>query len=157
MRLQSAQRARDFARLDPSTDRIDFFSEEGRREELQSSINGRFSMIDGSLVAFYRDKGVLKLRVRNKEHVIDDTVSSQLQKSEDYLNRLIAAPKRRSRKNRFSLICDGRTTVSFEYVPPPLVTFAFDPTPFVDEEDSDFMLFIHNVLNDSERRKDIWN
>jgi hypothetical protein len=32
----------------------------------------------------------------------------------------------------------------------------FDPTPFVEEEDFDFMWFIHNVLSDPARRESIW-
>ena len=71
--LQSAERVGDFARVDTETHRIDFFSERGgARESLQSSINGRFSFIEGALVAFYRDNGVLKLRVENEEQIIDD-------------------------------------------------------------------------------------
>ena len=130
----------------------------GVRADLQSSINGRFSFIEGALVAFYRDNGVLKLRVENEEHVIDDLTSSQLDEKRDTLNSLIPLKLRGlggSQNKSFSLIHDGVSVLTLAYSF-SAAKIAFDPTPFIDEEDSDFMLFIHRVLHDPERRKNIW-
>jgi hypothetical protein len=152
--LQSAERARDFARFDPITGKMDFFSEDGApREQLQADSSGRFSFVEGALVVFYRDNGVLKLRIGDEEHVIDEETSSRIDKGR---NRLIASLRRSRRHNQFLLTQNGETVMTFNYQAPETSNIPFDPTPFVEEEDFDFMLFIHHVLDDSPRRKDIW-
>jgi hypothetical protein len=154
MLLQSAERARDFARLDPDTGRIDFFSQDGElREQMQAGSSGRFSFVESALVAFYRDNRVLKLRIGDEEYVIDEGTSSRIAKSR---NRLVTWLTRSRRRNQFLLSQNGKTVVSLKYQAPETSNIPFDPTPFIEEEDFDFMLFIHQVLNDSKRRKDIW-
>jgi len=164
MLLQSAERARDFARLDPTTGMMEFFSEDGgSREILQSTISGRFSLVEGSLVAFYRDNGVLKLKLGDIEHLIDETTSSEIEESQNRFAEFIRGQFRRiahgpsDAQRRFLLRRNGETVLTFDYRPPAPSNIPFDPTPFVEAEDFDFVLFIHNVLSDPARRKSIWN
>jgi hypothetical protein len=97
MLLQSAERARDFARFDPVTGKMDFFSEAGApREQLQAASNGRFAFVEGALVVFYRDDGVLKLRIGEDDYVIDAVTSSRINK-----RRSLATLLRRARYNQF--------------------------------------------------------
>jgi hypothetical protein len=48
--------------------------------------------------------------------------------------------------------------VNFRYhLPVNEVPLSIDPTPFIDEEDFDFLLFVHNVLAQDERRHRVYN
>lgn len=150
--LQSFERARDFARLDPTTGQLDFFSQTGEeRERLQAHGNGQFSSVDGSIVLVYRNQGVLVLRLRDKDYVIDDMTSSRLEKAQG-VNKLL---KVFGRQNKFELVRKGEPVVSFEYTERRNSRIVFDPT-FTDDEDTDFMLFIHHLLSDPERRNNAW-
>jgi hypothetical protein len=56
------------------------------------------------------------------------------------------------------LISNGALLFSFEYNAPKLdIPLENDPTPFVEEEDFDFLLFVNNVLKDKARRERIYN
>jgi hypothetical protein len=160
MLLQSAERARDFATLDPTSGRLEFFSEDGaQRERLQSTLNGRFSLIEGIFIALYRQNGDLKLRLGDKEHIVDDMTSSRIDERRGRLASLLPAQladRVSNVQNEFNLIRNGENVASLIYSPPSASNIAFDPTPFVEKEDFDFMLFIHHVLTESERRKNIW-
>ena len=129
---------------------------------MQSRISGRFSLVDGSFVAFYRDNGVLKLKLGDIEHLIDETTSSEIEESQSRFTDFIRSQFRgkahsgSGAQRRFLLRRNGETFLTIDYRPPAPSNIPFDPTPFVEAEDFDFVLFIHNALSDPVPRKSIW-
>jgi len=166
MLLQSADNVRDFAELDQRTGKLEYFSRQGVEvEKLQAEMAGRYAFVGETLVALYRESALLKLRLGEEAYDIDEEVESKLKKTLRYrlvrqipnhllqfsISRLLLA------HNTFELIRKGSVILAFKYCPPLRATPIFDPTPFVNEEDSDFMLFVHNVLSSPWRRKTIWD
>jgi hypothetical protein len=165
MLLQSADNVRDFAELDQHTGKLEYFSKQGAEvERLQAEIDGRYAFVEQTLVALYREDDLFKLRLAEEVYDIDDDVESNLKRTLRYhlvrqvpnhslqvsLSRLLLA------HSTFELIRKGTVILTFKYRLPLPVSPIFDPTPFVQEEDSDFMLFVHNVISDPQRRNTIW-
>lgn len=164
--LQSADNVSEFADLHLETGELTFFSQAGaEREKLEAGINGRYAQYGEVLAVLYRDVSSLKLRLGDEQYHIDEQTTSKIHASvrSRVLRQLpghslqhLFAPVLQG-KNSFELIRNGESLVVFDYLPPlPLGVF-FDPTFSVAEEDSDFMLFIHNLLSDPQRRKNIWS
>jgi hypothetical protein len=152
MLLQSFDRARDFATLDPTTGTMELFSQDGEaREQLEASIKGLFSVVNDSFVAIYRRDGMLVLKIGDKDYMIDDTMKTRVDKSHSLAGLL----RHDRRRNTFHLVRNGEPVVSFAYRAPVTPNRSFDFT-FTGDEDFDFMLFIHHVLSDSERRNRVW-
>ena len=69
-------------------------------------------------------------------------------------NDVISTLTRGDNNRVFQLIQDGNSLVIFRYLPPDHeVALEIDPTPFVEEEDFDFLLFVHKVLTEPGRRR----
>ena len=147
--LNSADRAVDYATLDPDSKKVNFFSEDQAQIVALSAVTGLFSLLDGSLVVLYRDEQALKLMLEREVYVIDETTRSEFHRGKRRLPGL-------KRFNDFRLFQNEELVLSFHYRAPLIQRFAFDPTPFVEDEHFDFMLFTHNVLRDPERRGNIW-
>ena len=155
-------RALDHAILDPISREISFFSDDRTKGTAFHLFTGLFSRVDGSLVVFYRDKQELKLMLGREVYVIDEMTRSVLYKGKYAFTRLI---HRRfphvstifpPRFHHFHLLQNEKPVLRFCYRAPVIQRFAFDPTPFIEDEHFDLMLFIHNVLCDSRRRNNIW-
>ncbi len=123
----------------------EFSPDDGNLEVLQRPAgvvrtDGWFSVLGGALVAFYRARGSLWLRVG--AHVLEI--------GED---PAIPEWRRETHRSVLRVVVDGET-VELRYRTGPFEqpTLANDPTPFVESEDWDFGLFITNVLSSDERR-----
>jgi hypothetical protein len=104
------------------------------------------------------------LRISASDYSLDDDVESHLEKN--WIAGVIQAlpPKARTALaffpggyHKFDLTKNGTALVSLKYKTPAVPVSAFDVTPFAEDEDFDFLLFVHNVLSDPERRRDIWD
>jgi hypothetical protein len=112
--------------------------------KLSASITGSFSIVDEVMVALYRIHGVLYFRIADQEFEVTDNISSTLKC--DGSNR------------KFGLLKDGHVLVDLTYLTPESqFQLSIDPTPFVEEEHFDFLLFVHNVLGEPGRRERVWN
>jgi hypothetical protein len=155
MLLRCWGKALDFAELDRSTSEIRFL----RKGELSSDdlarIAGSYAVESDSLVCFYRIGHELRLRIGEREILITNGVSSVLERSSNSLPaklKSIFMPSTMS--NVLRVFDSGKVILEFKYTPPESDRrSSWDLTPFVDEEHLDLLLFVHNVLNDSERRK----
>ena len=130
------------AELDPNSGTYRLLS---RKEHPElTSMSGGFSMIEGTMLSLHRRDDVLFFRVGEREFELTDDVTSTL--TQEDTDRV------------FQLIRNGKSLVSFKYRPPaPEVPLNIDPTPFVEEEDFDFFLFVHEVLSTSGRRHRVYN
>lgn len=160
--LNSLDRAVDHAILDPVSREINFFSDDRTKGTEYQLISGLYSIVDGSPVVFYRDMQELKLMLAGEVYVIDETTRSELHQGKRTLTRLIhdrfpgVSKVFPPRFHHFHLFQNEKPVVRFRYRAPVIQRFAFDPTPFVEDEHFDLMLFIHNVLRDPGRRNRIW-
>ncbi len=131
------------AELDQSIPSVRFLSLK-HHPELKASIAGTFSIINEMLVSFYRVHGVLYLRIADQEFELTNDTSSALETDGNY--------------RKFRLLKGKNVLVDLTYLLPELeIPLSIDPTPFVEEENFDFLLFVHNVLSQPGRRDRVWN
>lgn len=138
--LQSKDRAKD--RLCIGPDELSVM-QGPESTSAQIPLVGSYSVIAGERVLFYRWRGELWLRF-GSTHPIS-------------LQRVKADWSVESGQVDFKLKSDNTTVVARKYpVSRELVDLDQDPTPFVEAEDFDFLLFVRNVLSDSERADRIY-
>jgi hypothetical protein len=143
MILESNDNFDQLAELEPGAESVQFLSRK-QHPELTASIVGNFSMVSGTIVSLYRIRGVLHFRIGDQEFALTDDINSTL------------VPDGKHRV--FRLKQGEKTLVNLRYMTPePEIPLSIDPTPFVEEEHSDFLLFVHNVLTEAGRRYRVWN
>lgn len=131
------------AELEPSDASVRLLSRR-HHPELTASIVGRFSFINEMMVSLYRIHGVLYFRITDQEFELTEDTSSTLET--DGNNR------------KFRLLQGEEVLVDISYLTPELeIPLSIDPTPFIEEEHFDFLLFVHNVLTQPGRRNRVWN
>jgi hypothetical protein len=101
---------------------------------------GHYTTIEGKAMALYVSEGLLHLYINGAVFALTEDVKAELVRS--------------AGQSMFLLMCELEPVMRILYQPeiidPPLV---YDPTPFAEEEDHDFLLFVHNVINVPERRQ----
>lgn len=143
MILQSNDYFDQLAELDPGTGIYRLLSRKQNPELTARPPVGGYSMVDGTMLSLYRIEGVLYLRVGDREFKLTDDVTSTLTREDN--------------NGVFRLVQDGNVLLIFKYrLPVPEVSLSLDPTPFIEEEDFDFLLFVHNVLTETGRRHGIY-
>lgn len=119
-----------------------FFSRK-HHPELSASIAGSFSIVNEMMASLYRVQGVLYFRVADQEFEVTDEVSSTLESDGSY--------------RRFRVLEVKNVLVDLTYLTPESeIPLSLDPTPFVEEEHFDFLLFVHHVLTEPGRRNRVW-
>lgn len=143
MILQSNDYFDQLAELDPGTGIYRLLSRKQNPELTTRPPAGGYSMVDGTMLCLYRIEGVLYLRVGDREFKLTDDVTSTL--------------TREDKNGVFRLVQGSNVLFVFKYLlPVHEVSLSLDPTPFIEEEDFDFLLFVHNVLTETGRRHGIY-
>ena len=110
---------------------------------IKPGCKGFFDLVDGKRVCFFRLDGLLRLRTQDHSFNIGPEVTSSWELMDH--------------RALFRLAHGSTTIFELEYTAfQSMKKIPGDPTPFVDEEDGDFFLFIHRVLEDAERRARIY-
>ncbi len=161
--IGSFKLAREFAEFDPETGSLKSFQKTGAElEAVQAQLQGMYGCVDDKRLVFYRKDGMLHLRVSDSDYTLDDSIESHLENN--WVDRLIQESPQELRAalsrfaggyRKFDLTRKGSALVSLKYKTPIESGSPFDFTSFEDE-DFDFLLFVHNVLSDPERRRYIW-
>jgi hypothetical protein len=142
--LQSKDDFDQLAEFDPGSNTYRFLSRKQYPESATTSTSGGYSIIDGTMVCLYRMGGVLYFGVADRLFKLTDEVTSTLTREDN--------------KVAFRLFRDGNLLFIFEYRPPVCeVPLSTDPTPFIEEEDFDFLLFVHKVLTETGRRHRVYS
>jgi hypothetical protein len=143
MILQSHTNFDQLAAFDPNFQSVRFLSRK-RHQELSASIVGSFSIVNDMMVSFYRVHGVLYFRIGDQEFELTDDTRSTLETDGNY--------------RKFQLLKRENVLVDLTYLTPESeIPLSIDPTPFVEEEQFDFLLFVHSVLTEPGRRNRVWN
>ena len=143
MLLQSHDNFDQFALFDAKSGDLSFYSKTKNPELAGKHMDGTYAEVDGKLLSFFRQDGMLYLRVDEQELPISDDTSSNFQKKGDL--------------HVFELVDTRKLLFSMSYRSPELlVSPELDPTPFAEYEDFDFLYFVHNALSDSGRRHRIF-
>jgi hypothetical protein len=133
--VQSQDRFDEVVKLNSPDGVLEVLSKRAHAEELPARPCGLFSNLGGQFVALFQQEGVLWLRVGVLAYRIEDDFTAEWHELPD-LNSLTI--KRRD-----------ASVVTIRYKPPVInPPLESDPTPFVEREQFDFGLFVHNVLND---------
>ena len=144
MILQSKDNFDNLAELDHDTGAYRFFSRKEQPELSLTRPSGVFSFLNGTVSSLYRKDDLLYFRVGDRAVELADDVTSVL--TQENNNRV------------FQLIKNGKAEICFTYQPPVNdVPLTADPTPFIEDEDFDFLLFVHNVLTETGRRNRVYS
>jgi hypothetical protein len=144
MILQSKDEFDEVMELDSITGRRQILSRKRNPEITSIRPSGGYSIVNGVLVCLYRVDSALYFRLGEEEFRITDDAASTFVREDGY--------------RVFQLVENGNLLVNFRYhLPVNEVPLSIDPTPFIDEEDFDFLLFVHNVLAQDERRYRVYN
>ena len=140
--LQSRDVFERLASLQPESNQVTWFA---RQPGMHYSIQGTIAEVGDYLCFLYRQDGVLHFRANDEDFILDEGVSVQLRD-------MIKDHK------QLSIHRDDSQLFALEYrVPEPIPPLDQDPTPFVEEEDYDFCLFVYNVANSKNRRETIYH
>ncbi|HKZ78760.1 MAG TPA: hypothetical protein VJ124_10690 [Pyrinomonadaceae bacterium] len=144
MILQSQDDFDKVAELDRNTGEYRFLSKKKHPEIAAIPMSGGCSVVNGTMVCLYRTEGVLYLRVGAQEFKLTDDVTAKIAREDKY--------------RVFELLRNGNLLVNFKYASASFeVPLELDPTPFIEDEDFDFFLFVHNVLKQTGRRQRVYN
>ena len=141
MILQSKDKFDEIADLNLDTGDAMFLSKASHPNLSSERPEGAYSIVDGTMCSLYRTKdGSLYLRVGEKQFKVVDQIRSTL----------IQFPN----KNVFKLFDADNLLLEFIYPTPlPDISQDDDLTAFIEREDFDFLLFLHNILSDAGRRQ----
>lgn len=140
--LRSSDRYGEYAEIDTATGEIVWYPGQSGAVVGLGHIDGHIAVIDGYAVCLYRERGRLHLRIGAVDSEITDDTSAELAQGKVSVLTL----------SRHAVGC-FRWMYKRPVVEPPL---DIDPTPFVEEEDFDFGLFVRNVMANPERRQRIY-
>jgi hypothetical protein len=143
MILQSKDEFDKLVEMDADTGTYRLLSRKEHPEISSLAPSGTFSILNDTIFSLYRNHGVLHFRVGNRAVELTDDITSVLTSENN--NRV------------FQLLRNGKPEIRFTYLPPENdVPLSADPTPFIEAEDFDFLLFVHHVLTESGRRKRVY-
>ena len=142
--LQSRDQFDRIGQLDPSTFHIEKYSKRALTNGQSIPIQGSFAEMQGLLTYLYREEGSLFFGLEDKIFEITTDTKAVIKRLDKERNQL-----KLSRGNNILLAVDYNRPKIY----PPL---GLDPTPFAEEEDYDFYLFVCNVLSDKGRRDRIY-
>jgi hypothetical protein len=141
--LQSHDRYNDLVELDTSTGHLVRHYRRDDPDLGRSLIQGHYCEMDGQMIFLYRQDDQLHLRINDSDMELGDDIQISFLKGVEK-NTLIL------QRGRDHLL---EWTYSSPTISPDL---DIDPTPFVEEEDHDFGLFVYNVLTNYSRKARIY-
>ena len=144
MILQSKDDFDKLVDLNPETGAYRFQSRKEHPDISSSWSSGAFSILNDTVFMLFRNNGLLYFHAGDRTIELADDVTSSLTNENN--NRV------------FQLLKNGKPEICLKYLPPVHdIPLSADPTPFIEEEDFDFLLFVHNVLKKASRRNTIYS
>jgi hypothetical protein len=138
MLLQSNRSFDTLAEYDPMTGHFETISRRAEPNRVAGQLCGAFDHLGGKRVLLYRLGDILYLEIDGQQLPLDKHVVEVRSVDGRHLLRVLS---------------DGRVVTEWTYDPPQLnPPLSLDPTAFVEEEDYDFGLFLHNVSHDPSRQ-----
>lgn len=131
--LQNHMKFLEVGKLDTVSGSFQTFEKKG----LAHVKSGSYSYYKNDLLVIYIIKDNLTTKIGAKEIPINANISAILEKFDTH--------------NVMKIFDDGKEIFSYKYIPEKEVLD--DMTPFIDEEDNDFLLFITNIINSPERQE----
>lgn len=142
--LKSTNRHNRFALLDPTNNKLSWKSRSQEFNPTRHEIHGTVGKLPFHTVGLYRLKNVLHLWIDGYDFPMEDNV-------------IITLETLALRRHRLTISQNGKLLYSFRYFRPINIIPKFlDPTPYIEEEEIDFGVFVHNVANDPVRRHNIY-
>ena len=144
MILQCQDEVDKLVDLNPDTGAYRFLSRKQHPELPSTWPSGAFSILNDTMLMLYRKDGVLYFRTGDRTVELADDITSSLTKENS--------------RRVFQLIKNGKPEICVTYLPAVHdVPLSADPTPFIEEEDFDFLLFVHNILTTTGRRNRVYS
>ena len=139
MKLRSAHNIHEERHFNPVTGHLSNVLPR-RDSSRDESLRGEFAHIDGHTWFLYRYRDEVHFRIDN---IVDLVLSDDIQIKVVYgtTNQIII-----TKGGAVAFIWDYRNAQTAP-------TFENDPTPFIEEEDFDFGLFVRNVANNVKRKR----
>lgn len=138
MLLQSHRSFDTAVNYDPTTGRFDPFSRRAEPNRVAGQLSGVFDHIGGKRVLLYR---------------LGDGLYLEIDGQRLHLETHVVVVQAVNGCRLLQVLSDGRSVIEMTYDPPLLdPPLSLDPTAFIEEEDFDFGLFLHNVSHDRSRQ-----
>lgn len=144
--LQSKEEFDKIAKLNVETGEATYESKSNLTGDEKLLFSGTFAEVDSETVFFFRYDDKLLLKIKGESFLLHDNTTTNWEIRKD--NAIHAV---------FSIMEREKVIYEKKYRPfTSDMVIKNDLTAFVDEEDYDFFVFINNVLNSKERRRDIY-
>ena len=131
--LQSSDSFDEMVEFNPISYKFTWWSKEKNPNKPSRPIQGHIGLVDNHILILYRSfDEILHLVLDRFDTVVTESIIVNL-----HLGRL----------NKLSVYQDGERVFVLEYKPKELIPpVEEDMTPFLDQEDFDFVLFLNNVI-----------
>lgn len=137
--LQSNNRYDEIAQYDHVMGAFSIFSRNNLGSKTPNTTQGMFSILSNVFVALYKYRQELFVRIGNQSIPLTNDVVMAV--SGDMKNRLLTIKK------------EGKEIAHFNYELNDQKIFSEDMTPFIDDEDFDFGLFLSNISTNDKRKE----
>lgn len=115
------------------------YSEEALGEDRPRSLAGFFAILSGGFIALFTLRGKVFVYLGGRSIELSDDTTANVSGEPD--------------KRQLSVKKDGEELGRIEYALDTSRRFENDPTPFIDDEDFDFGLFVANISNSKDRKR----
>lgn len=137
--LQSNKRFNDLAQLDPDTGVVTMQSRITLGNKVPQNTEGFFAVLSTIFIALYKFGQGLFIRIGNECIPLTDDVIVNV--SGNPKNRELIVEK------------EGQEITRLDYSLDQSKMIVDDPTPFIDDEDFDFGLFVSNISKNTKRKR----
>ncbi len=141
--LQSQMRFDEIAEFDADQMTLNKSSKSNLGNAAPSKYGGFFYEFHGGFLVLYHDVKKIYFVVDNRTYVLDDHTIVEVTGNEN--NR------------KLEVLCDGKVLYVTHYIPNYGDKIDDDPTPFIDDEDFDFGLFVSNISKNPDRKNVLIN
>jgi hypothetical protein len=133
--LKSNEKYDELLKLDPESGAVEVASR--KTSPRITSIQGHFARQNDDFVCLYRWQDKLAFRVANRAYEIPDNAIAELRDQRE--------------RRTLRILAGGQELCQWTYSKPQ--RDIIDALRDIEEEESDFGLFVHNVINDKERQR----
>ncbi|MBW1903108.1 MAG: hypothetical protein JRJ20_15990 [Deltaproteobacteria bacterium] len=138
--LQSNEKFDSLAEYDPETGMLKKHSRKNLGSNVPETTDGFYSELTNGVFILYRFNDSLYFRANDNDFILDSV--TEVVVSGPWENR------------ELKVFCDGKMIFETIYSPHGPKPISNDPTPFIEDEDFDFGIFVSNISK-SPKRKDL--
>jgi hypothetical protein len=138
--LQSNEKFDSLAEYDPKNGMLTKHSRKNLGSNVPETTDGFYSELTNGVFILYRFNDNLYFRANDNDFILDSVTEV-----------VVSGPQE---KRELKVLCNGKMIFKTIYSSHDIGPLSNDPTPFIEDEDFDFGIFVSNISK-SPKRKDI--